>query len=325
MASQALLKARVALMDGTRSARFSEGLYTVAKGFDRAIEGSWLINSDEQTKRQARSGIQMLNKTGYLPFNTPVGSIDRQSMAKLQRDLLDSGLKPATVNLRFWIVRAVLEQAVLDGAIREVPVLPKKLSVKGNKRVRYITREEEALITDRLATQGNQHLLDLFTIMMDTGLRIYEAVRIDEAVYHGPRGVVVIPAEWSKNGDRRTVPLTGRTKAIIERRLADGQGYTFPVPLNTAPRYWVSRFEREWAALRADMGLPEELVLHSARHTLATRLFEVGTDVRTAMAWMGHRTASITMDYAKATDQATKNALGRLDAMVNGTSSEDKA
>lgn len=320
VAAARLMKLRVELNEGTRQATKSAGVgsgeYTVARGFDRAIEGAWLIDSGEDTKRQARSNMIMLDKSGYLPFRTPVSALDRHALQKLQRDLMDSGISNGTVNLRFWVVRAVLEQALADGAISTLPTFPKALSVRGNSRQRYITAEEESKMLDHLAANPRwADLHDLWVIVLDTGLRIFEASRLNRSTFENGR--IVIPADWAKNGKARAVPATARVRAILERRLSVSAD-VFPVPgksVNT--RYWPTKFNEQWQVAREQIGMPD-VVIHTGRHTLATRLFEVGTDVRTAMSWLGHSSPNITMAYAKATDEATRSALDRLENFAKG-------
>lgn len=321
IAAARLMKLRVELNEGTRQATKAAGVgageYTVARGFDRALEGSWLIDSGEDTKRQARSNMVMLDKTGYLPFRTPVSAVDRHALQKLQRDLMGSGLSNGTVNLRFWVIRAVLEQALIDGAITTLPTFPKALSVRGNSRQRYITAAEESTMLAHLSANPRwADLHDLWVIVLDTGLRINEASRLNRATYENGR--IVIPADWAKNGKARAVPATARVRAILDRRL--GASFeVFPVPQGSVnSRYWPTKFNEQWQVAREQLGMPD-VVIHTGRHTLATRLFEVGTDVRTAMSWLGHSSPNITMAYAKATDGATRSALDRLENYAKGS------
>jgi integrase len=301
----------------TKAAGASGG-YTMGTAWDRAMSASWLIDATAGTVSNARSLITRLDKDGWVPFKTPVSSLDVHALATLQRELKDSGLAPSSINSRMWVIHAALEQAVRDGALTALPPFPSKLNTRSQRRTRYITRDDEARICTYLQEKGMMALLDAFVLILDTGLRHFEAVRLNADTFDAERGVVVIPGEWAKNGDTRVVPLTARAKAILTRRM--GQRFeAFPVPEGAAARYWVSRFTREWATVRTALNLPESIVMHSGRHTLATRLFETGSDVRTAMSWLGHRTAAVTMEYAKGTDQSTKNAVRRLDSYVSDT------
>jgi integrase len=299
-----------------KAAAGASGGYTMGTAWDRAMSASWLIDATAGTVSNARSLITRLDKDGWVPFKAPVESFNAHALAKLQRELKDTGLAPSSINSRMWVIHAALEQAVRDGALTALPAFPPKLNTRSQRRTRYITRDEEARIVAYLTEQGLTDLLDAFVLILDTGLRHFEAVRLNRDTFDPERAIVVIPGEWAKNGDTRVVPLTSRAQSILSRRMASTTD-AFPVPEGAAARYWVSRFTREWAAVRESLKLPEELVMHSGRHTLATRLFETGADVRTAMGWLGHRTAAVTMEYAKGTEQATKAAVRRLDSYVS--------
>lgn len=72
---------------------------------------------------------------------------------------------------------------------------------------------------------------------------------------------------------------------------------------------------RLWDAALRTAGLPD-VVLHSARHTTATLLFELGVPERTRVQIMGHSSATTTAGYTHVADPLMRDAMGRLGALL---------
>lgn len=72
---------------------------------------------------------------------------------------------------------------------------------------------------------------------------------------------------------------------------------------------------KAWADALKAAGLPH-VPLHSARHTTATLLFELGIDERTRVSILGHSSATVTAGYTHVTDTIAQNAMERLDALL---------
>jgi len=64
------------------------------------------------------------------------------------------------------------------------------------------------------------------------------------------------------------------------------------------------------------MGWGEDEVWYGIRHTFATRLCELKTNLVVVQELMGHKNINQTAQYAKATDDAKANAIKELSAMT---------
>lgn len=296
------------------------GSLSLARAFDLATEGSWLLEASRKTVKSAHHNFARLTDPddGVVSQLKPIREFDKAECARIQRELLKAGLSKSTVNTRMWVLKACLEAALEARAITEMPTLPKTLSTKGNARQRYLTPEEEKLVLEYLSTDDRFHdLKDAWVIMLDTGMRVNEAARLERRDVDWRLGTVKVRAENSKNSDVRVLPMTTRVRAIMERRLADeAVRRAFPTE-SKDPDYWAYRFGDLWREARADLGL-DDVVCHTARHTVGTRLMAAGTDIRTAMAVLGQRTPEMTLRYAKVVADNVKDAIGALERVSQG-------
>ncbi|OCI30036.1 tyrosine-type recombinase/integrase [Oerskovia enterophila] len=71
-----------------------------------------------------------------------------------------------------------------------------------------------------------------------------------------------------------------------------------------------------WIALLDECGLPR-VKLHSARHTTATLLYEIGVPENTRMAILGHSSATTTAGYTRIADSLTRDAMQRYGALLS--------
>lgn len=132
----------------------------------------------------------------------------------------------------------------------------------------------------------------LLMFLIDTGCRFSEACPQDarhaKPVFDLTKGTVTFPDTKSPDGRKmsRTLPLTSR---LIE---ALSTGASFEGVSYRTIKY---RFDEAVTQL----GLPKDTVIHTLRHTCATKLAAMGVDVFKLMKWMGHRSIKTTERYVK--------------------------
>jgi integrase len=73
------------------------------------------------------------------------------------------------------------------------------------------------------------------------------------------------------------------------------------------------RITKQWAALLAEAGLPDNVVLHGARHTTVDLLDSAGVDWDTIKDIVGHSTREMSRRYRTRVD--TKRLQGALEQM----------
>ena len=110
---------------------------------------------------------------------------------------------------------------------------------------------------------------------------------------------------------QRVVPLPPFLMSMLRARRGMGQaaGYIFSDASRAAePRTMQRRFQR----LAAALGI-EGAHFHTLRHSFATRLLELGVDVKTVSALLGHRSVRTTLEfYAHSLLEQQRLAVGLL-------------
>ena len=228
----------------------------------------------------------------------------------------------ASVNRALATLRRLLRYAYDRGVINRVP----KVTLLKGERIRefILSREDEG----RYLEACPQPLHDIAVLLLDTGLRIGEAVAIQWKDVHfqpaqGARlGFIHIAAGKSRYA-KRNISLTARARAMLEERLKDSSSeFVFAKP--EALPLLVSSLDHIHAELRQALNLNPEFVIHSLRHTALTRLGEAGVDPFTLQRIAGHSSITMTARYCHPTPAALEDAIERLDAANRALGPENR-
>ncbi|ALI24478.1 Integrase [Mycolicibacterium fortuitum] len=176
----------------------------------------------------------------------PVNAITREDIQAWVQRMLDAGKKPSTVRHAFWIVRMVLEQAVIDNRLPSNPAdyvkLPTDHSVNGGKPgvvddpSQFLTPTQVAALVDALPWPYNVYA----HVAAWSGLRAGElcGLQVGDIDLPDPnsatrlgavrveRTVRMIGGELrhltpKTKGSRRKVPLTAETTALLRDYLRE--------------------------------------------------------------------------------------------------------
>lgn len=141
-----------------------------------------------------------------------------------------------------------------------------------------------------------------FMLLYSVGLRISEALTLDQAILKADHIVVL-----GKGSKQRSVPLLGDVKAAIT-------GYLNLCPYeksDKAPLFYgvrgkrlnVSVAEAQLQRYRELTGLPDSATPHALRHSCATHLVEDSDDLRAIQELLGHSNLSTTQLYTQVSQQ----------------------
>lgn len=260
-------------------------------------------------KGHKSEGTTMLNLGLVLDIlgeQTPVAEITQESIDRVIEGLRARGNSDATINRKLSPLRILLEAARKRKWLVEAPELPHWKEGKG--RVRFFTdREEQALLLKTWAI-GRPDERSLFMFLLDTGARVGEALKLEWRDVADNRVTF-----WdTKNGESRTVPLTRRAAGILEE-IALKRPDPRPFPL-TYPEV-----RHTWDRVRTLLGkdTDPQWVIHTLRHTCASRLVQRGVPLIVVMKWLGHKSIQMTMRYAHLAPSNLDEAVLALDRPAN--------
>lgn len=175
-----------------------------------------------------------------------------------------------------------------------------------NHRERRLRNGEEAAIeaalADKVGPVGRQWRV-LFPLLLDTGMRLGEALSIRCCWLRREHGFVVIPEINSKNNVSRHVAISDRAYALLIE-LTDGEdedSKAFRFSEWTAKNVWRNE-------IRVSAKCPD-LRIHDLRHEALSRMAARGADLKTLMRQSGHKTVAVLMRYLNPTPEEQRSRL----------------
>jgi integrase len=158
---------------------------------------------------------------------------------------------------------------------------------------------------------------------MDTGARLGEAVRLQwEDVELRQEGRGVVRFLITKTRKPRSVPLTRRAEALLQRLLANRPGdHTRVFLIRTTGCKWRGTTPQAkpfrnphgaWKTCANAAGL-DDFRLHDLRHTYASRLVQRDVPLLTVSRLLGHASLKMTMRYAHLATANLDAAVAKLD------------
>jgi integrase len=191
------------------------------------------------------------------------------------------------------------------GLIRKVP----KIRIPtGQEHQREYVLSEAVLqqFLDRAQTEMHRAL---WAILFDTGLRIGEACSLTWADIEGTPPVAVHVRKGKTKYARRRVPVTKRASDVLES-IRRGSGPVFHRHGRAINQPWANH---PFTAIRKELGLPSDCVLHSLRHSYLTRLGNAGVSPFVLQRLAGHSNIALTARYSHPDDEQLDRAIALLD------------
>jgi integrase len=205
----------------------------------------------------------------------------------------------ATCNRYLASLKAAYSLAMKNEKVERNPVKEVRLQKENNKRVRWLTIEEEARLFGSLPIQWHPLVL----VALDTGLRRGEPLSLLwEDVNFQQR---FITARQTKAGDTRQVPMNDVVVEALRKipRRLDNE-YVFPGRIKG---FHLTDLPKEWETCVKNAQL-EDFRWHDLRHTFASRLVMAGVDLYTVKKLLGHHDLTMTERYAHLAPHYLKKA-----------------
>ena len=257
-------------------------------------------------------------------------------------DLSREGLAPKTVKNIHGILHKTLQQAVINGYIRNNPADSTVLPRVSRRDIKPLDEEQISIFLKTI--QGHEYC-DLFTVTLFTGMREGEAlgllwdcvdfengtIKVDKQLQliRGSRGQYqMVP---TKNSKSRTITLAPSVVKILrdikhkqlENKMLYGaawknSGFVFTNDLGH--HLFASTVYKSFKRVMEEIGSPETR-FHDLRHSYAVASIRSGDDIKTVQDNLGHATAAFTLDvYGHVTQQMKQDSANRMEQFIKEVS-----
>lgn len=237
-----------------------------------------------------------------------VGAVNASHVQAWIAGELKRGLAPSTIKTRLNYVQMAFRAAVADRIIATNPTVGVK-----PPRARKLEATMRVLGPDEVhaVLEASGEFRGFVEVCVFAGMRLGEAAGVQLAdinflgrsirVARQVQGSTIKAAKLvpPKYHSERTVYVPGELTASLSAHVArnavtDPEEQLFTTPLG---RLWNrNNAAGEWRRIREEVGLPEDITLHTLRHTFASNLIASGCDVVTVQRALGHSTPSITLN-----------------------------
>ena len=286
---------------------------TVPK-FRDFVEVEWKTARYDHLKPSTRKGVDNALKTQLLP-NFGTLPLDRITCSRVNRWFDQySRSAPGGANYALDILSGILNHAIVCWHITMNPGRGVRRNPR-RKMTRFLSREEIRLlhaVLDACVAERPVHApaADIIRLLLLTGCRRGEIVNLQWREV----GEDVLELVDSKTGPR-TVFLSPKAKAIIERQTRSGSPWVFPSPVNREKPRSADCLDGLWKLTRKQAGI-EDVRLHDLRHSVASQAVLKGVPLPVVARLLGHSHVSMTLRYAHVAEKEVEAAAERVGRVI---------
>lgn len=179
----------------------------------------------------------------------------------------------------------------------------------------YLTIDEVRKLVQTPCRSEEVKTAFLFSCL--TGLRRSDIAKLTWGEVHHQSGFTRIIFRQKKTGGQEYLDITTQAAALMGERGADDERvfkwFNSPGSTNDIIRVWV-----------ANAGINKDITFHCGRHTFATMMLDLGTDLFTVSKLLGHADISTTQIYAKVLDKAKQAAVAAIPDVFGTTETQNE-
>lgn len=150
---------------------------------------------------------------------------------------------------------------------------------------------------------------DFFLLALLTGLRKSNIAKMMKKWVSLEDATVIVPAEFSKNGDELVIPLVEEAVEIIRGRMPGDSLYVFPGRHGNGCLADAGTWMTDLRRRMRERGVTKHFTIHDLRRSFATNLTERGAPITVVAKALGHRNISSTPIYARASVETVRKWL----------------
>lgn len=265
-------------------------------------------------KRSADTETTLLQRLARQSFAAkPAAEVTDDDLADYRDERLAAGRAANTVRNELFTVSAVYEWLIHSKKCKTLqnPVTTLR-NRKGDglpspapgRERRLRGDEEQRLMAAYQAMEGpdGRQMVALYKVLMDTAMRLGEALAIRASWLRYDSHFIVVPAEHSKTNRPRHVALSNAAWLALTE-LAEGEP-------DDAKVFRLTRAQVEYRSKKARKAAKvTDFRNHDLRHEGLSRMSARGADLRTLMRQSGHSTVQTLMRYLNPTPEEQRRRL----------------
>jgi integrase len=181
-------------------------------------------------------------------------------------------------------------------------------------RVRFLSDDERRRLLAACQTSRNDYLYLLVVLGLATGARKHELQSLRWSDVNLTRGTLTF--QQTKNGERRTVPLTGQALALMQEHARVRRiDTTLVFPNATGKKPLSIRGAFVNAVTRAGI---VDFTFHDLRHSCASYLAMNGASLLEIADILGHKSLEMVRRYAHLSQAHTTTVVARMNQTIFG-------
>lgn len=238
----------------------------------------------------------------YEPREISFADVTQQWIEGFKRYLDAQPLKQNTKALYFQHFKTCINRAYKEGIISDNPLRRVSSFSQEEGQRMYLTIEE----VQRLASTPCKHpeVKRAFLFSCLTGLRRSDIVALRWEDVHREGAFTRIIFRQRKTHRQEYLDINAEASQLLGAP-SEGDTHVFRLPIVQTTCDELSR----WTA---SAGITKHITFHCARHTFATLLLSLGTDLYTVSKLLGHSNTKTTEIYAKVIDRSKQQAVASI-------------
>ena len=211
-------------------------------------------------------------------------------------------LSKNTQNAYFAKVVSVLNKAERDGLITNNPAKAVKSVGNEESERMWLTIDEVRKLSQTPCSNASVRRAFLFSCL--TGLRRSDVLKLRWADVEDSESGCLLRFRQQKTKEQEYMYISEQARQLLGERNEKG-GELFRLPTGWHTNNVISQWVK-------DAGIDKHITFHCARHTFATMMLTLGTDLYTTSKLLGHRSISTTQIYARIVDKKKREAVERI-------------
>lgn len=210
---------------------------------------------------------------------------------------------PYSTNSALRTLRRAFRRAKKKKELREIPEIRlvyaprRERTVSNEDEVRLLKAIEHAAECRRYKNRPASPLDDVLVLMLDSGMRDGEVIRMEAQNIYADDGYYFNPKGKTKRA-RRRVPLSKRVIARLKARCGDRrEGWVFPSKKSKSGHIELRGLQKQFRKIADALKIPSELKLYCSRHTWGTAMMDETKNPFAVMQGLGHARLESTQPY----------------------------